>query len=101
MLYIKEIYSDNHLVELKVDGTLNNASLPTLQKIMDKHFSLNKKILLRLEDIVHCDRNCMSFLRECNKNVELAGMSEFLRLGIETKSFEPDIQPSTSRKQIK
>ncbi|MBT3367124.1 MAG: hypothetical protein HN416_08215 [Nitrospina sp.] len=101
MLYIKEIYSDNHLVELKVDGTLNNASLPTLQKIMRKHFSSNKRILLKLEDIVHCDRSCLSFLRECKENLELVGMSEFLRLGIETKSSESNSHSSTSRKQKK
>jgi ABC-type transporter Mla MlaB component len=84
MLHIKNQSDMAELVLLKVDGILNASSLPTLKALIEKKHSQKKKIRLDLGGVIHSDRSGIVFLRQWQDRIEMLGMSEFLKLELQT-----------------
>ncbi len=79
LIYIKEIFSNQHSAGIRVDGFLDSQSLPILKDFCDKYFKGNKQIHLHLGGLRHISREGMEYLQEMRKKVIYVEPPEFIR----------------------
>jgi hypothetical protein len=64
MIYIKEIYSNDRLVVIQVDGILDSNSISVLASACERHLRENKIIELDLRELLHISREGRDFLKK-------------------------------------
>ena len=80
MIHIKENYLDDDTIAIKVDGILDQAAIPVLEDVCDRHLGGDKVVHLNLEEAVHVTREGRAFLRELAKKVRISNLPEFIKL---------------------
>ena len=64
LIYIKEIYSNDRLITIQVDGILDSNSISALDSACERHLRENKMIELDLRELLHISREGRSFLKK-------------------------------------
>ena len=80
MIYIKETFPDDKSVSIKVDGVLDEASIPVLNNLFLLHFRKEKKILIDLKYLINICREGIDFLKQIQTNVEFIDPPPFIKL---------------------
>lgn len=68
MIYVKEIFLDEQLVVICVDGILDCESVPILKDVFERNRKRKKRVLLNLKGLVHLTREGKKFLQEMQDN---------------------------------
>jgi len=80
MIYIKETFPDDKSVSIKVDGVLDDASIPILNNLYLLHLGKEKKILIDLKYLINISREGIDFLQQINGKVEIIDPPPFIKL---------------------
>ena len=81
MIYIKEILDrDDGVVEIQVEGILNYESLPALEEACDRHLENGRRLLLKLDTIIHISRDGQKFLRNIKAKGNIVTLPKFYTL---------------------
>ena len=64
MIYIKEINSNDRLITIQVDGTLDSNSISILKSAYERHSKGKQKIELDLRELLHVSREGRDFLKK-------------------------------------
>jgi hypothetical protein len=67
LIYIKEIPNNDLLVTICADGVLDGESLPILKNVCLRHLEKKKRVLLRLEGLIHISREGRDFLHKIQR----------------------------------
>jgi hypothetical protein len=80
MIYIKETFPDDKSVSIKVDGVLDDASIPILNNLCRLHLRDEKKICIDLKYLINICREGIDFLQQMQTKVELIDPPPFIKL---------------------
>jgi len=80
MIYIKELFTNCDIVEIRVDGILDYQSIPILKNVSEVHLNSGKKVSLNLGGLNYVSREGMEFLQEIKKKVIIENIPQFLKL---------------------
>jgi anti-anti-sigma regulatory factor len=80
MIYIKEIFHDEHSVSIQVDGVLDAEAVNLLSDVCEHHVEGQKTILLNLEGLSHISREGRNFLKEVDSRGIAINFPQFLSL---------------------
>lgn len=64
IIYIKEVYSDDLSIILRVDGILDSTSISILKTACERHTNGKQKIELDLRKLIHINREGREFLKK-------------------------------------
>lgn len=86
MIRITELQTEPGSMEIRVDGRIESAALPLLQKDIDEAAGRAKfRIMLNLKGVTGCDHQSIGFLRAIDlEAVVLINVPEFLRIQIDS-----------------
>ena len=80
LLHIKEIFNEKQRVTLKVDGRLDDSSIPTLDDVCKRHIGDGRKVYIVLEGLYHINREGREFLEAIKDKVILEKIPSFIKL---------------------
>ncbi len=80
LIRITESVTSHRSVNIIVDGTIDQSSLPILQDVCTRHLKQHKSITVCLRGLVHIDGNGRGYLMRIKDEVELSHLPEFLKL---------------------
>jgi hypothetical protein len=82
LIYIKEIFSNEHSVGIQVDGFLDSQSLPILKDFCEKYFQSDKQMFLYLGGLRHINWEGIDFLKDKDKENKVTYIEapEFIHL---------------------
>jgi len=80
MIHIKEDFLDKDTIAIVVDGVLDQATIPILGGVCDRHLQKERKVLLNLEGVVHITREGRRFLHGMREKLNIANLPEFVKL---------------------
>jgi len=80
MIHIKEDFLDKDTIAIVVDGVLDQATIPILGGVCDRHLQNERKVLLNLEGVVHITREGRRFLHGMREKLNIANLPEFVKL---------------------
>ena len=80
LLHIKEIFNEQQRITLKVDGRLDDSSIPALDDICKRHLRDGRQVYIVLEGLYHINREGRKYLKSINKKVILEKIPEFIQL---------------------
>jgi len=80
MIHIKEDFLDKDTIAIVVDGVLDQATIPILGGVCDRHLQNERKVLLNLEGVVHITREGRRFLHGMREKLNMANLPEFVKL---------------------
>jgi len=67
MIYIKELLRDDQILVIKVDGVLDDESLPVLRKVCEKKLDFRRGLELDLVGLLFINREARLFLERLQK----------------------------------
>jgi len=67
MIFIKELFRNYDIVEIRVDGILGYQSIPILKHTCEVHLNSGKKVSLNVGGLNYISREGMQFLQEIKK----------------------------------
>ena len=80
MIYIKEAFPDDKSVSIKVDGVLDDVSIPILNNLCLFHQRKERKIFIDLKYLINICREGIDFLQQIQADVELIDPPPFIKL---------------------
>ena len=80
MVFIKELFPSESAVIIKVDGMLDQESIPLLKNVCDYHVDWGKKIMLNLEGLINISREGREFLNEGRDKYTFLNLPPFIKL---------------------
>jgi hypothetical protein len=80
MIYIKEKFVNDNLVEILLDRVLDPESITVLKNVCERHLENNKRVLLNLEGLLHISRSGRDFLRAIQNKVTIGKHPQLLSL---------------------
>jgi hypothetical protein len=80
MIHVKENFLDYNVIAIDVGGVLDQAAVPVLKSVCDRHLRGRRKILLNLAAVVHITREGRGFIQAIQEKVSVANLPEFMRL---------------------
>ena len=81
IIYIKEVYSDDLSIILRVDGILDSTSISILKTACERHTNGKQKIELDLRKLIHINREGREFLEEDSTGRHSRRISSIHRIG--------------------
>ena len=82
MIHIKETFPNEQTVVIQVDGRLNKETLEPLNRVISRHASDDKKIILSLQGLISVSEEGQNFFKRIKSQVIFTGLSQFLKLGL-------------------
>ncbi len=86
MIHIEESYPHPEAVVIQIDGKLDRYTIPTLQKVCQRHLDSNPPLEITVE-ILRLDSISLegkTYLREIQDRVCLKNIPEFLKLELDS-----------------
>lgn len=80
VIYIKETPYDDRSMDIRVDGILDSESMPILEKVCERHWEAEKKVLLHLGGLLHISREGRNFLKKIQDKVDILEPPKFIKL---------------------
>ena len=80
MIYVSQSYPDKGSVIIKVEGSINDETLPVFQDVYNKHVSADKRIAIDLKRIVGVGKQAKTFLKSIHSTVRFIDMPEYLKM---------------------
>ncbi|MCP4629196.1 MAG: STAS domain-containing protein [bacterium] len=83
MIYFKETFSEDGDVFIRIEGELNNATMPVLRDLCAGHLGKKRKLSINLEDVNRIDNASLAYLKSIRSQVRLDGLSQYLKLELD------------------
>jgi hypothetical protein len=80
VIRITESLNSDKSIRLKVDGRLDDSSIPTLDEVCKHHFRDGRKVSLDLEGLYYISREGRDFLNMIKDRVKLMRIPSFINL---------------------
>jgi len=80
MIYIKESFPDLQSVSLKVDGLLDDGSIPILKNLCQQHMEKGRRVFLDLKLLINVCRKGIVFLQQNQSTVTFVNLPPFIKL---------------------
>jgi len=80
LVRIHEMTEKDGSVRIRVDGNVDQNSLPALRELCEKHFREGKTVSISLQGLMHIDAMGRDFLLSICDKVQLLDMPAFLKL---------------------
>ncbi len=68
MIFVKEATNKNN-IDIRVDGILDDESIPILEKICQVHSQAEKRVMLHIEGLFHISREGRDFLKKISGKI--------------------------------
>ncbi len=79
MIHVKENMLDENTVSIDVSGVLDEAAVPILKSVCDRHLGKGRSVMMSLEAVVHITRDGRRFISEVQDSVTFAYVPEFMK----------------------
>jgi len=92
MIHIEESYSAPKGVTILIEGKLDRLTLPTLQKVCQRHFDSDpeRAVTIEIRSLSGISIEGKAYLREIQDRVCLKNIPEFLRMELASGSNAPN-----------
>jgi hypothetical protein len=80
MVHIKETFLDGQSIKIKVDGILDESSVPLLEDLCCMHLREEKKVFVDLKSIVSICREGINLLQRMQEKVTFLNLPPFISL---------------------
>ena len=80
VIYIKETHYNEQATDVRVDGILDSESMHVLEKVCERHWEAEKKVLLHLGGLLHISREGRDFLKKIQDRVDILEPPKFIKL---------------------
>ncbi len=80
MIHVKENLLNSNTISVDVGGVLDQAAIPVIKDVCDRHLAGGRRILLNLEAVVHITREGRAFIQAIENRVSIANLPEFMKL---------------------
>jgi len=81
MIHIKENVLNQNTLEIRLDGRLDDESVPVVAEVCTNHLRRKREIILDLEGLTYINRAGRTFLEQVKGGVSILNPPEFLELG--------------------
>ncbi len=78
MILVREKILDNGTISVYVSGVLDQAAIPILKDVCDRHLGSGMHVLVDLEAVVHITREGRSFIQEILGQVRISHLPAFM-----------------------
>jgi len=100
MIYIQETFPDDKSVSIKVDGVLDDASIPILNNVFLLHSKKEKRILIDLKHLINICREGIDYLQQIQTKVEFIDPPPFITLRKNDLNPKDWMQASSRREGV-
>lgn len=80
MIHLTEKFPDKRSVEIDVGGVIDQAAIPVLQAVCERHLTNGMRVALNLESVIHITREGRGFIQGMRERVSIANIPEFMKL---------------------
>jgi len=80
MIHIEETILDENTIAIKLEGILDQSTIPIIKNVCDRYLESRRTIHLDLEKLIHITREGRNFLNGIKQKVHLMHLPEFMQL---------------------